>query len=390
MNEMMTRREMLKLSGLTALAIGAVMSGGLGARAATAGVFSAGEGLPYEAWQSLQPGADPRTLVAAAILAANPHNTQPWRFRLASAGIVVDGRRVTRAARVRPYRQRAGRRPGLRHREHLSGRSRGRHGHPARSRVRRWTVDRPGRAFPRGIAGGGGPLCRHPPEAHQPWPLLDGAAGANGDAGAGGSATRHAVPGSVVMARGRGRDRFGTLVNDATAAIIADRGQSEESDRWWRAGRDDLERYRDGLTLDAQGLPATTVFVAKILPRTSRTQNDQTWLKNTREVHVKTASAFGLLSVQDAVDPLGRLEVGRAYQRLHLWATLHGLAMHPMNQVTERIYRDRSLGTEPAFAPKLAELTPAGRTTLFAFRIGFPEVEPGISPRRRLEDVIDG
>ena len=390
MNEMMTRREMLKLSGLTALAIGAVISGGLGARAATAGVFSAGEGLPYEAWQSLQPGAEPRTLVAAAVLAANPHNTQPWRFRLSSAGIVA----MADESRALPAFDPTGS-------EMVAGLGCAIENISVAAAVA-------GMATRLEVVSAGGPLTAQvalsPAESPEGADLY--AAIPQRHTNRGPYSTERQVP-TETLAQAEARlgtlsrvrlswleggacDRFGTLVNDATAVIIADRGQSEESDRWWRAGRDDLERYRDGLTLDAQGPPATTVFVAKILPRTSRTQNDQTWLKNTREVHVKTASAFGLLSVQDAADPLGRLEVGRAYQRLHLWATLHGLAMHPMNQVTERIYRDRSLGTEPAFAPKLAELTPAGRTALFAFRIGFPEVEPGISPRRRLEDVIDG
>jgi len=61
--------------------------------------------------------------------------------------------------------------------------------------------------------------------------------------------------------------------------------------------------------------------------------------------------------------------------------------MHPLNQVTERIYRDRSLTKESAPARLLAQPAPGGRSTLFAFRIGFPTVDAGSSPRRRLSDV---
>jgi hypothetical protein len=32
------------------------------------------------------------------------------------------------------------------------------------------------------------------------------------------------------------------------------------------------------------------------------------------------------------------------YQRMHLWATSYGLAMQPMNQVTERADREVNLG----------------------------------------------
>ena len=36
----------------------------------------------------------------------------------------------------------------------------------------------------------------------------------------------------------------------------------------------------------------------------------------------------------------------------------------------------------------MADLTPQGRTTLFAYRIGVPTVQGGRSPRRALPDVI--
>ena len=65
---------------------------------------------------------------------------------------------------------------------------------------------------------------------------------------------------------GAERDRFGDLVNQATAAVIADGAQSDEIDRWWRATRDEIERHRDGMTLDAQSLPPVTLFLGKMLP----------------------------------------------------------------------------------------------------------------------------
>ena len=112
-------------------------------------------------------------------------------------------------------------------------------------------------------------------------------------------------------------------------------------------------------------------------------------MKNTREVHVKTAAAFGVLSVADGADAESQLQVGRAYQRLHLWATANDLALQPLNQVTERVARDRSQGrTSPLEAP-LKELTPSGRTALFTFRIGYPTVDAGLSPRRRPAEVVE-
>ena len=188
--------------------------------------------------------------------------------------------------------------------------------------------------------------------------------------------------------QGAERNRFGESVNQATAAVIADGAQSDEIERWWRATRDEIDRHRDGMTIDCQGLPPVTRFLGKVLPPQSQPQNNQFWLKNTRDVHVRTAAAFGLLSVADAADTESQLQVGRAYQRLHLWATAHGLALQPLNQVTERIARDRSQSRKPPLEAPLAELTPSGRTALFALRIGHPTVKAGLSPRRRLADVV--
>jgi hypothetical protein len=42
----MTRRDMLKVSGITALGFGVALTAGVGARANAAGVFAAGEGSP--------------------------------------------------------------------------------------------------------------------------------------------------------------------------------------------------------------------------------------------------------------------------------------------------------------------------------------------------------
>ena len=45
------------------------------------------------------------------------------------------------------------------------------------------------------------------------------------------------------------------------------------------------------------------------------------------------------------------------YQRMHLWATSNGLAMQPMNQMTERADREMSLVIEQTFGNALRELT---------------------------------
>jgi hypothetical protein len=76
-----SRRKFLKLAG-SGIAI--VVLGGTVWRAFANGVFSSGQGPAYEPWKEWktesEEGTGPLSLVASAILAANPHNTQPWLF----------------------------------------------------------------------------------------------------------------------------------------------------------------------------------------------------------------------------------------------------------------------------------------------------------------------
>src|SRR5829696_9213414 len=79
------RRTFLKVAGVAALGATAAV----GWRAWDQGVFSAGEGPAYNPWQTWESDAPSRVhrLLRAAILAANPHNTQPWRFRVTPATV---------------------------------------------------------------------------------------------------------------------------------------------------------------------------------------------------------------------------------------------------------------------------------------------------------------
>jgi hypothetical protein len=112
------------------------------------------------------------------------------------------------------------------------------------------------------------------------------------------------------------------------------------------------------------------------------------WLDATRDRHVATAAAYGLVAVRDAADPAQRLGAGRRYQRLHLAATVQGLAMQPLNQVLERADRERTAGLDATFGRAMAALTPAGWETLMPFRVGYPTGQPGLAPRRPAEEVI--
>lgn len=110
---------------------------------------------------------------------------------------------------------------------------------------------------------------------------------------------------------------------------------------------------------------------------------------NVPMVHVATAAGFGLLVIHDLSNNAQRLNGGRFWQRAHLWATIQGLAVQPLNQTTERADRERQLGLEPTFTRALAELIgDSDWQALMPFRIGYPTVTALASPRRAVHEVL--
>jgi hypothetical protein len=185
------------------------------------------------------------------------------------------------------------------------------------------------------------------------------------------------------------RGVLGRLIVSATESIVADPAMAADSARWFRFSRRDIDRHRDGITLDATGLPDLVNVAAKLIPSPSPELADRQWLGATRDVHVATAPMFGIIAVEDPYDLGSTLEAGRLWQRLHLWATARGLAAQPLNQPAECVDRDHQLARPSPMEKALASLTgnPAWRPT-FIFRLGYAERAARPSPRRAVEDAV--
>src|SRR3982074_1787469 len=80
-----TRRQFLKVAGLGGAVLGVSGLGSLSWRTARQGVFDVGRGSAYAAWGQWDTGTGPLVLIRAAVLAANPHNSQPWTFRASAS-----------------------------------------------------------------------------------------------------------------------------------------------------------------------------------------------------------------------------------------------------------------------------------------------------------------
>jgi hypothetical protein len=385
----MNRRRVLKIAGASVVVAG----GALAWRAFDQGVFSAGSGAAYAPWKNWQADDSlrPLRLVRAAILASNPHNSQPWRFRVADNAIDVFADAGRNIGAIDPFLREMTVGIGCALENLLIAAAN--EGYAAEISLLP-EPGNPAHAAHIALAAGtkiASPLydaiaLRHtnrgPYEAGKSVPaeLLDGLAALGAE-----------LPGTRVIwfNTPEARSRVGGLIVAATEAIIADHQQSADSAKWFRASWQQLQEMRDGITLDAQSLPALINVAAKILPPLSQESADQAWLQATRERHVATAAAFGLIVVLNARDNAMRIRGGRLWQRMHLWATTRGLAVQPLNQMCERADRELQLGIEPHFGKALQELVgDANSQALMPFRIGYPTVEARPSPRRDLKSVL--
>ena len=381
------RRSFLRRTALLGATALVAADAAVAYRAYDQGVMAEGTGSAFDAWTSWQDGAGTEALVRAAVLAANGHNTQPWRFDVVddridvsadisrstgandaadrelyvSLGCAIENMMIAAPAnglqaelRLMPPAAASDAvasialRTGMRMRSPLHAVIGERHSNRSEYRA--------------------DPIA--PSMLAQLSELVDASVS----------------PARLVwLDDAPSRARFGELIVDATVAHIADDEQSTASFAWWRSSWNEIQRHKDGLNIDGVGLPPLTRTLGKLLPAPSRASADRTFLERTR-IQVGSAAAFGVVVVDDPMSRHDQLTGGRLLQRLHLSATTKSLGFQHMNQITERIDRDHQLGRTSPFSAPLEALVGPG--ALAAFRIGTPTVPSRRSPRRPANEVI--
>jgi nitroreductase len=390
------RRSFLKGAGIVTVA---VVGGGVW-RGCDQGVFSVGEGPAYEPWKDWRnAGSDsPLALVRAAILAASPHNTQPWLFKVTDSSIELHIDTQRNVGALDPY---------LRE-EHIG----------MGCALENLMLAAPANGYAATVALLPGKLGPVPAE---PKPQL--VARVNLSSGKREESELY----SAIPRRHTNRgpydpgkaispdfiDALGHLPGDdadvklflfttdadrkkivevsaaANTEIYSDPEVQRGSGRWIRTKWSSVQNYRDGLTIDAFGLPPIATAISKMMSARMLRWAASRSTANGYSKLMLTAPLIGFIAARDRYAQEQCLQAGRIWQRAHLFATAHGLAARPCNEAVEMVDHELAQGRPALRATLLNGITgdPTWQPT-FIFYMGHPTRSAQASPRRPVEAVI--
>lgn len=177
------------------------------------------------------------------------------------------------------------------------------------------------------------------------------------------------------------------LVRSAMERELADRGRLQETLKYFRFTEHEICASRDGFGLAQSGYGFLLRFLIGrlILSRKRAERMDSSFpgmvVKSTGN-QARSAGGFAWLSTKENYR-LDQIRTGRAFQRIHLRATALGLALQPMSQILEDY---------PGVADLRKDLfeclgTPETHTVQMLFRVGYASPVPPCA-RRHLREFL--
>ena len=392
----MNRRSFLKGAGVVTVA---VVGGGVW-RAYDQGAFSVGEGPAYQPWKDWRTDSQggPLVLVRAAILAASPHNTQPWLFKVTNSSIelYIDPKRNVGA--LDPYLREEHIGMGCALQNLLLAAAA--HGYQAT------VTTLPGKLGPIPADPATKLLARVDLVLGQPEEseLYDAIPRRHTNRGP--YIPQKPLPPEFVDALGRltrdetdvklflftaeaDRRKLAAIIAASNEVIYSDPEVDRGSGRWIRSRWSDVQEFRDGLSIDAFGQPPLATVAYKTMPlwldrwiasRGPRDGYSQLMLR---------APLMGIITVRDRYDQENCLRAGRIWQCAHLLATARGVAGRPCNEGVEMIDYERSHERPALRTTQLGELIgESAWQPTFVFYMGYPTLTARASPRRPVQYVV--
>jgi len=391
----MNRRRFLSRAGIVTIL---VVGGGVW-YANDEGAFSQGKGPAFQPWMDWdQPQTGILALVRAGILAASPHNSQPWLFRVKDneIGVLADTRRNT-----------GGLDPFLRE-LHIS----------IGCAIENMCVAAPTAGYAASVQVAGGVLRLHSdtstpqliatvrctpaslpfdplyamvPHRHTnrtPYELRALPASFQQDL--------LSIPQSLpdtklfLFTADDQRSKIMDLVIQCDQTVYSDKAAIEGTAQWERVFRwKDVEQHQDGITLTNYGMSTHAASLLYSLPIPVAKAVMARMSKGSYSKQLTASPMFGIIAVRDRYLVDQCLQAGRLWERAHLLATAQGIAARPINEAIELIDIENAEGRPRVTEPKLAALTDdATWQPTFMFRMGYAAKIAPASPRRGLSRVL--